>query len=123
MQLKIDGAGPVVECGRSHGGSGGGSDGHVWFRAEHGPGVLVHFVQRVRFVHVGYGHVSMADAVAVDVQDARGVVVWGGRAAGSAGFAHRGAWSGFWSAGVRGCLMFLRGRHSVVQAWSSPPHK
>ena len=44
VQLKIDRAGPVVECGRSHGGSGGGSDGHVWFGAEHAPGVLVHFV-------------------------------------------------------------------------------
>lgn len=116
VQLKIDRAGPVVECGRSHGGSGGGSDGQVWFGAEHAPGVLVHFVQRVRFVRVRYGHVAMADAIAVDVEDARSVVVWGGRTAGSADFAHRRAWSGFWRAGVWGCLVFLRGRHFVVQA-------
>ena len=65
----------------------------------------------------------MADAVAVDVEDARGVVIGGGRTAGSAGFAHRGAWSGFWRAGVRGCLVFLRGRHSVVQASRCGPGK
>lgn len=103
----VDAAGPAVErggaedrcVGGGRGGRGGGGDAHVRFGAEDGAVVAVDLVEGVGLVHVGDGHVSGREAIAVDVESARGHV--GGRG---------GAGGHEWSGSLRlllGCEVLL----------------